>query len=390
MSTDATEALDRIRAQALIRRMKAATEEPVPCDDCPPDTPETPVTAASDTDIPIHGVAVPYDIATGDGRKVRAGALSWDLTTEGVPIIWDPDNGDHSGMVLGRVDTFMDDGGAVLTEARLFGFPDDEDMQAFVARVVQLIEENAVGWSVMLDDEVIEATYKEPVVIDNGDGTTTVKYAMSDDMSEVVSARIRHLAIVDTPAFPGARPVLGPLPVNAAAAYAAVYPATAFERWESDDMVPLRVTPDGRVWGHAAGDGCYRTGLKAGRCDKYTRDPDPNMVNFHTGTVTLDNGNVIRAGNLTCAGLHASVSMSHAQQRRHHEDSTTVWAKVVAWNDRKGRLCVSGSLVPGLDPTFTAQVAGLPISPELWPVPGVRGLTLVGAHSVITPAWPVN
>ena len=114
------------------------------------------------------------------------------------------------------------------------------------------------------------------------------------------------------------------------------------------------------------------------------------MVNFHTGTVTLDNGNVIRAGNLTCAGLHASVSMSHAQQRRHHEDSTTVWAKVVAWNDRKGRLCVSGSLVPGLDPTFTAQVAGLPISPELWPVPGVRGLTLVGAHSVITPAWPVN
>ena len=113
------------------------------------------------------------------------------------------------------------------------------------------------------------------------------------------------------------------------------------------------------------------------------------MRNFHTGTVSLDDGSVIRVGSLTAAGLHASPMGSVADQRRHHEDSTTVWAKVRAWNDRFGRLCISGSVVPGLDPNFVAQVSRLPVSVELWPVPGVSGRTMVGAHTVVTPAWPV-
>lgn len=390
------EALARYRANQLIRGMRERNQEPptqpveaeTPCADCPPE--DDPVTAASVDDIPVHGLAVPYDTPTGDGRQIRGGALTWDLTTEGVPIIWDREDGDHTGMVIGRVDAFTADEAGVFVDAgRLFATTDTE-AQAAVLRVVELIAENAVGWSVMLDDEVQEDVYREPQITENSDGSVTVKHSRADQMLTTVSARIRHLAIVDTPAFPGARPILGPAPVNAAVAAGAVFPAAHFARWEeTKDYTPFQITPDGRIWGHAAGDGCYRTTRAGTTCLKYRKDPDPRMANFHTGTATLDNGDVIRAGSLTCANLHATPRMSLDQQRRHHEDTSTVWARVVAWNDSKGRLCISGSVVPGLDERTLAQVGGLPLSVELWPVPGVNGLTLAGAHTVVSPAWPV-
>lgn len=382
------EELARFRARKLIERAREtrAPKAP-PCTDC--SDADEPKTAAPVTkDIPVHGLAVPYDVATGDGRMVKRGALTWDLDQEGIPLIWDRQEGDHTGMTLGRIDALRADASGVYVDAaRLFATKDPE-ASAAVHRLVELIKENSAGWSVMLDDEEVEVTHREGAIIENPDGSVTARYSRGDDMNVITSARIRHLAIVDTPAFPGARPVFGPAPINAAAAAVATYPAKHFERWQSNDLVPLRVDLDGRVWGHAAGSGCYRDGTGQ-TCNKYTPDPDPKMRNFHTGTASLDNGNVIRVGSLTAAGLHASPVGSVEDQRRHHEDSTRVWARVTAWDDDRGRLCVSGSVVPGLDATFMAQVAGLPLSGEWWPVPGTPGLTLVGAHSVIAPAWPV-
>lgn len=375
---DKLEALRRFKTSRLTAKMNevrlARAEE---ADD-------TPTVAAGTEGIPVHGLAVPYDTPTGDGRQVRGGALVWDLEEEGIPIIWDPTDGDHTGMTLGRVDALRADGDGVHVEAaRLFEFT-DEDAAAAVARVVELIEENALGWSVMMDDEEIEETFSEPVMSEK-DGAVTVRYKRSDSMMTVISGRIRHLAIVDTPAFPGARPVLGPAPALAAAAAIATYPASHFDMWESRDLVPLQVTSDGRVWGHAAGDGTFRGNPANGR---YSPDPDPKMRNFHVGTVELDNGEVIRVGSLTSGSLHADTGLDLHGQRAYHEDTSTVWAKVRAWNDSRGRLCVAGSVVPGLDDTTLGQVAGTPLSVELWPVPGV-GRTLVGAHTVPTPAWPV-
>lgn len=371
--------LGRFRAHRLVAAFKARRE---PCLECEEDA----VTAAVN-DVEIHGLAVPYDQPTGDGRMIASGSLVWDLEEEGVPIIWDRAEGDHTGAVVGRIDALRaDDSGVWVESARLFGTSDAESGAA-VDRIVELIRENAVGWSVMLDDETTVSTFREAKMTENEDGSVTVTSSRSDMLHTITSGRLRHLAIVDTPAFPGARPVLGPAPVNAAVAAVSTYPAAHFEKWDSEKLVPLQVSPDGRVWGHAAGDGCYRGDSKV--CRKYTPDPDAKMRNFHTGTVGLDNGSVIRVGALTAASLHADARGSLHEQRRHHEDSSTVWAKVIAWNDHKGRLCVSGSVVPGLSAEFLDQVAGLPLSVELWPVPGVPGLTLVGAHTVITPAWPV-
>lgn len=380
------DSLKAIRTGQVLAAFKAAAVEK-PCTDCSEEYPETPQTAASDRDIPFHGYLHLYETPTGDGRMSKKGAASWDLDTEGIPIIWDRQDGDHTGMILGRVDTIVDDGIGPFGTGRLF-HTEDPEAWAAVQRVRELIEENAIGWSAMFDDTSHEVTIKDPV-IEERDGATVVLMSDSDTMAVMTKGRIRHMALVDTPAQPGARPVLGPPPALAAAAAVHIYPADHFTRWESDQPVPLQVTPDGRIWGHAAGDGCFRNG-DTSRCVKYQRDPDPQLRNFHTGTVTLDNGEVIRAGALTCAGLHADVrDYSVESQRQHHENSTTVYAKVTAWEDRKGRLCISGSLVPGLSTTFTAQVSGLPVSVEKWPVQGVRGLTLVGAHAVPNPALPV-
>lgn len=371
-------------AKAFAAQKSGTDIAPEDCDDCP-DSPET---AAARGDIPFHGYAALWDVPSGDGRMIRKGGIEWDLETEGIPIIWDRDEGDHSGMVLGRIDSIVDDGIGPFVTGRLFASK-DPIAKAAVARVTELIAENALGWSVMIDKVVNEITIRDPEVVDMPDGSRMVRMAHDDDMSTTVSSRLRHLAIVDTPAQPGARPILGPPPAQAAAAAVATYPAEHFAKWDSRDPMPLTTTPDGRIFGHIAGDGCFRNGDMV-RCEKYTRDPDPQLRNFHTGTATLDNGDVIRVGSLTAAGLHADTANYNVDaQRHHHENSTTVYAKVVAWEDARGRLCVSGSLVPGLDPGFTAQVAGLPVSIERWPVQGVPGVTLVGAHAVPTPAWPV-
>lgn len=359
-----------------------------PCLPCEAEAQAAAIVAAG-KDILIHGQAVPYELLTGDGRGVRRGALSWEAEGQSVPIIWDRQDGDHTGMTLGVVDEWMaDNSGLYVQSARLFG-TDDPEAAAAVARVAELIEQNALGWSVMMDDEEVEIEFKEPDYIEGPDGSIKIKYKASDEQRWVTKARIRHLAIVDTPAWPGSRPALGPMEALAAAARVATYPATHFEKWESREVVPFQVTPDGRVFGHMAGDGCFRNGDKT-TCIKYSADPDPQLRNFHVGTATLDTGEVIRVGSLTCASLHADVNLSLDQQRQYHENTSTIWARVVAWEDSKGRLCASGSIVPGLDEATLAKVAGAPISVEKWPVPGFSGLTLCGAHAVVSPAWPVK
>lgn len=183
-------------------------------------------------------------------------------------------------------------------------------------------------------------------------------------------------------------------PVTAAATMvrqAVVYPSGHFERWDADgrEQTPLTVEPDGRIFGHIAGVGCYRNGNMT-QCKRYQPDPDPQLRNFHTWTTTLDDGRVIRTGALTAGALHADVRLPLEQARAYHENTSTVVGRVVAWEDQRGRLAVTGSLVPGLPDAVVGAVAGAPVSVEQWPTMETNGRnTLTAAHLVVTPAWPV-
>lgn len=183
-------------------------------------------------------------------------------------------------------------------------------------------------------------------------------------------------------------------PITAAATMvrsAIVYPSGHFEKWDADtkEQTPLTFAPDGRIYGHVAGAGCYKNGDMTS-CKRYTPDPDPKLRNFHTWTTTLDDGRVIRTGALTAQALHADVRQPLQAARAYHEDTSTVVARVVAWEDARGRLAVSGSVVPGLPDTVLGKVAGAPVSIEQWPTMETGGRnTLTAAHLVVDPAWPV-
>jgi hypothetical protein len=183
-------------------------------------------------------------------------------------------------------------------------------------------------------------------------------------------------------------------PITAAATMvreAVVYPAEHFERWNADgkEQSALTFDPDGRIHGHIAGTGCYRNGDMT-QCKRYNPDPDPKLRNFHTWTTTLDDGRVIRTGALTAAANHADIRQPLEQARAYHENTSTVVARVVAWEDARGRLAVSGSVVPGLSASMLGQVAGAPVSIEQWPTVETGGRnTLTAAHLVVAPAWPV-
>jgi hypothetical protein len=183
-------------------------------------------------------------------------------------------------------------------------------------------------------------------------------------------------------------------PITAAATMvreATVFPSIHFDRWNADgkEQTPLTFEPDGRIYGHIAGTGCYRNGDMT-QCKRYNPDPDPKLRNFHTWTTTLDDGRVIRTGALTAAANHADIRQPLEQARAYHENTSTVVARVVAWEDGRGRLAVSGSVVPGLSASMLGQVAGAPVSIEQWPTVETGGRnTLTAAHLVVAPAWPV-
>lgn len=185
-------------------------------------------------------------------------------------------------------------------------------------------------------------------------------------------------------------------PIAAAAttvAQAVVFPAEHFQKWEprGKAMEPLTFHADGRITGHIAGQGCFRNGDMT-RCQRYQPDPDPKLSNFHSWTTTLDNGEVIRTGVLTAGSKHADLyaGMTASDVRRIHEDTSTVVARVRAWEDGNGRLAVAGSIVPTIDPGFLSQAAGAPVSVEQIPTFETNGRnTLVSAHMVVHPAWPV-
>lgn len=346
------------------RRLVAAIAPPA----VPDDTAEV---AADLTDSVIAVESA--TMATGDGRRIDPGALRADVDVP-IPILWDRDDGDHTGVVVGHYDpaTFTRLADGTITVSGMLGPTRDPDTAAAIGRIVELLEANNIGQSVMLD--TMSGHTEAMATRDDADD----EWSHDDVVDVVTSARIRHVALVDTPAMPEARPVL--------ASAGRLYPADHFAQWTSPDPVPFTVEPDGRVWGHAAGTGCHRS---AGRdCLLYSADVDPTMQGFHTsGRLALDNGDTVRVGPVTFGGLHADTSMTAEQRRQHHENGSTTVALVRAWDDDRGRLAVAGTLVSGLDDTTVDQLRGCAPSYERWPEGG--GLTLLGLHLVPRPAHPV-
>lgn len=124
-----------------------------------------------------QGILAIEGTPTGDGRLLEAGALYWE--TLPLPLIWDRDDGDHSGVVVGTVTRIWRDGANVMGEGDLSDSEDDIT-RAAVSRVRELLTEGAVGVSVGLDSETIERRV-DPDLLPEDDEYATITAALGGD-----------------------------------------------------------------------------------------------------------------------------------------------------------------------------------------------------------------
>lgn len=90
---------------------------------------------------------------TGDGRLLDPGSLNWG---EGPwALIWDREEGDHSGQVVGSMTRIWRDGNMVRGEGD-FSESDDPTARSAILRAKELVAEGAVGVSVRLDAVTVE------------------------------------------------------------------------------------------------------------------------------------------------------------------------------------------------------------------------------------------
>ena len=376
---------------------------------------------------------------TGDGRMIERGAIRFDNLP--VALIWDREEGDHTGMVIGFCDEVWRDGD-YLMGAGEFSESQDESTQAAVARAIELLREGAVGVSVALDDESRELRIDPSVLEDieivddpedpeNSDGdeeeetdadgrVIVARMSSSDYLDVTTDGRLRHVAIVDTAAFINARIALEGDPAaeeedeeDLAVVACFHHPHQNiglvasldldrftnpnFGRDDTEDArlvrqepertgetvaygAPLTVTDDGHVFGHAALWGRCHAGY-TNRC--VTPPRAESYARFLSGAAVPG----VATGPLTVGTWHPDLGIPAAETMQHYSDTGRAVADIVVGEDRHG-IWVTGQLRPGATDEDIAALRGSTLSGDWRPI-GNR-LVLCGMLAVNNPGFLVQ
>lgn len=189
----------------VVAAPSAGATTPVPDDATVPDA----------GDVAWSGVLAQEGTATGDGRLIMPGALTWD--TLPLMLRWCPiDNGSHDGAVtIGKINNIgRDDAGNVTADGVI-----DTTIPEGADAVAQMKRGLLSGVSVDLDDmdvtvKALAAAQGEPAdPTPDADGYVTVYDGnMSQELMQINSARMRAATLVAIPAFEQARLTLDPAP----------------------------------------------------------------------------------------------------------------------------------------------------------------------------------
>lgn len=367
--------------------------------------------------IPVEGVLWVENEPTGDGRMIAEGALEWDGVLP-IAIIWDREDGDHSGATLGAI-TSIERRDNVGWGVGYLSESDDPATQAAVIRVSELLAEGAVGVSIRYDHEVVEMRVKRELIevaaveeasIDSpemeqdeaGERVVVARFAADDVLYVTTSARVRHLAIVDTAAFADAR--LSIATTGAIAASSLVGEWSGREQFFDDpgfgDYVSdprLRYDPDraawscpptlitsgpeeGRVYGHITPMGiCLR-----GRPDRCVTPPDGDLEGFMRGRAPAAGGR--RTGVICAGGGHCDVGIGAAEATMFYDNTGRAIADVRIGKDRYG-IWFSGMARPGANPDDLYGFAASDVSGH-WEYTQRGRMTLVGLPAVNVGGFP--
>lgn len=361
--------------------------------------------------IAVEGVLCVEGELTGDGRVIDHGAIYWTGVLP-APIIFDRDDGDHTGVTIGAIATMeRRDNGAIWGVGYLSA-TDDEETQSLITRAAELLAEGAVGVSLRFDSEEVEVRVKqslieeeavEAVSIDqeadenSDDGRVIVaRYSADDVVYGLTSVRVRHLAIVDTAASSGAKLEI----TGAVAAAGVIGDWSGREDWFTDPQfgdpsvderlrydpdryvwsVPPTINDDGRVFGHITPQGiCLR-----GRPDRCVTPPDGDLEGFMRGHAPAAGG--LRTGVICVGGGHCGVGIGAEEATQFYDNTGRAVADVRVGKDKYG-IWFAGAARPGATEQDLYAFASSDVSGH-WEVTRSGRMTLAGLPAVNVGGFP--
>lgn len=356
---------------------------------------------------PWRGPLTVEGIETGDGREFRPEALTWaDLP---LPLRWNKEDS-HGGephtvaVNVGRIDrVWREDGGLIMGEGVL-------DLSTEDGRTVHGKIKGQFLRGVSVDVDSIKDADMELVwpTDPDSDGEGPDPFDMLFASPEKVvfnRGRIRAATLVDIPAFAEAyiallgedgAVVAGGEPIGAvretrvprSRALTVQAPMRPPAQWFTDPglSVPtgITVTPEGRVYGHAALWGTCHIGQE-GVC--VTPPHEESHPYFMTGNVWTEDGGVTSVGQITVGTGHAPLSYGHRAAAEHYDNTGAAVADVTVGNDAHG-IWVAGSVRPGTPESRVHELrAAGQVSGDWRRIGG--NLRLVGLLAVNVPGFPV-
>lgn len=171
---------------------------------------------------------------------------------------------------------------------------------------------------------------------------------------------------------------------------ASAAPVTPPKEWFTNPGLtgpqPLRVQPDGRVFGHlATWDTCHLS-VGQGACvtaPKSARE----YAYFRTGEVLTEEGDFVPVGKITIGTGHADTRLGLVPALAHYDNTGSAVAVVNVGEDAYG-IWVAGALCPEASEEQVAALRRSPLSGDWRQMSG--NLELVAALAVNTPGFPVT
>lgn len=160
-------------------------------------------------------------------------------------------------------------------------------------------------------------------------------------------------------------------------------PAEWFLDPEFEEVTPITVTDDGRIFGHLAQWGTCHIGIP-GQCVTPPQSHS-NYAYFRTGIIETADG-PIPVGHITLDTGHADMSLSASSTMAHYDQTGMVVADVVAGEDDFG-IWIAGAVRPHLDDEDMLALRSAPLSGD-WRTIGGH-LEMVAALGVNVPGFPV-
>lgn len=160
------------------------------------------------------------------------------------------------------------------------------------------------------------------------------------------------------------------------------------DEWFTDpgfnQVTPLTIDDDGRVYGHLAPWQVCHTGMPAD-CTTAPKS-QTGYAHFHVGEVVTASGQRLPIGKITLGTGHAGPGAGWRAAAAHYDNTGSVVAVVRAGQDRFG-IWLAGSLVPEVTPLDVVKLRRSPLSGD-WRRIGA-GLELVAALAVNVPGFSI-